>query len=155
MEIYIREATLADLDLILKLNKALFDHETMFNSEYNLDWTYSPGANDYFKQTIEGEKGIALVAVVEDKVIGYIALSIYSQSFLKQNPIAELDNMFVNDAYRGKGVGKKLVEEAKRQAKGKGAKKLKVEAAVQNEKAINLYRSCGFSDFDLILMQDL
>jgi ribosomal protein S18 acetylase RimI-like enzyme len=52
------------------------------------------------------------------------------------------------------GAGKKLIEEAKYMAREKGVKRIKVEAAVQNKKALTFYRSCGFEDFDLVLEMD-
>lgn len=151
----IREATIGDLEVILRLNKKLFDYETSFNTEYNLDWTYSDVGRNYFKKMIEDENEIALVAESEDKIVGYIVVSIYHHSFRKENPIAELDNMYIEEEFRGKGIGTQLVAEAKRQAKGKGATRLKVEAAAQNEKAISFYRACGFEEFDIILQMSL
>ncbi len=144
-----------DLEEILRLNKMLFDYETIFNDEYNLDWTYSEVGRGAFKKAIEGEKGIALVAEVDKKIIGYIAVSIYNLPFRKQNPIAELDNMFIEETYRRNGVGKRLMVEARKLAKEKGATRFKVEAAAQNEKAIHFYHACGFSDFDVTLQMEL
>lgn len=155
MNIDIRPAIIGDLESILKLNKALFDYETNFNTEYNLDWTYSEVGRSYFTRRIEEDKNIALVAEDNGEVVGYIVVTLYSQPFLKENPIAELENMFVDESYRGKGIGKRLVEKAKRLAKEKGAKRFKVEAAAQNEKAIKFYKSCGFEDFDVTLLQSL
>jgi hypothetical protein len=37
----IGKATKEDFEDVLRLNKALFDYETVFNTEYNLDWTHS------------------------------------------------------------------------------------------------------------------
>lgn len=155
MDIIIRSATINDLEKILVLNRALFEYETRFNTEYNLDWTYSETGKSYFKRKIEADKDIALVAEINKDVVGYVVVSTYSQPFFKENPIAELDNMFIEESYRGKGIGKKLVEEAKKLAKEKGAKRFKVGAAAQNEKAIKFYQSCGFKDFDVVLLQSL
>jgi ribosomal protein S18 acetylase RimI-like enzyme len=151
----IREATISDLEAILHLNKKLFDYETSFNTEYNLDWTFSDVGRNYFKKMIEDENEIALVAELEDKIVGYLVVSIYHHSFRKENPIAELDNMYIEEKFRGKGIGTQLVAEAKRKAKEKGARTLKVEAAAQNEKALSFYRACGFEDFDIILQMSL
>lgn len=153
MDFNIRQAIPDDFESILKLNKALFDNEEIFTKEYSLDWTYSDEGKNYLKKTIES--GLALVAEVNEKVVGYIAISIYSISFRKENPISELDNMFVEDKFRSKGIGKKLVEQAKGLAKDKGARRFKVEATAKNEKAIKFYKDCGFEDFDVILEMNL
>lgn len=155
MDVIIRPAAITDLQSILKLNKDLFDHETVFNTEYDLDWTYSEIGLDYFKKVIVDKDKIALVSEINGDVVGYIACSVYHKSFRITNPIAELDNMFVEDSHRGKGIGKKLVAQLMKLLKGMGAKRIKVEAAANNLRAIKFYRSCGFEDFDLILEQSL
>lgn len=153
MDFNIRTATSDDFESVLRLNKALFNNEEIFTKEYNPKWTYSEEGNNYIKKTIE--LGLVLVAVVNTKVVGYIAISIYNVSFRKENPISELDNMFVEDELRGKGIGKKLVEKARKLAKDKGAKRFRVEATAKNEKAIKFYKDCGFEVFDIILEMDL
>ena len=149
MEINVRQANTADLEDILRLNKALFDHETAFNQAYNLEWTYSDVGKSYFEKMINSQ--VALVAEVENKVIGYLVASVRTEDFRKENPIAELDNMFIDEQFRRHCVGKRLVDEMKSQLKKKGAKSVKVEAAFQNENAIKFYKSCGFDEFDLVL----
>jgi GNAT superfamily N-acetyltransferase len=104
---------------------------------------------------IEDEKEIALVADEGGKVVGYLVVTMYSHSFRRENPIAELENMFIEEPYRRQGIGKQLIAEAKKLAKEKGAKRLKVGAVAQNEKAISFYHSCGFEDFDLTLQMKL
>ena len=89
MEITIRKATIDDLAAILKFNKALFDYETVFNDEYNLDWTYSDTGQLYFKKRLENDATIALVAEVGGKAVGYILAFINTYSFRKVNPNAK------------------------------------------------------------------
>ena len=153
--VVIRKATVNDLNAILELNKKLFEYETAFNIEFNPEWSYSDSGQAYFKKVIEGDNGFALVAEVSGKVVGYVAVSIYNLSFRTKNPIAELDNVFIEEEFRRMGAGKKLIEKAKNLAREKGIKRIKVEAAVQNQKALAFYRSCGFKDFDLVLETDL
>ncbi len=153
MDTSIRKASIKDLEDILRLNKALFDSETVFNDEYNLNWTYSKFGRDYFERMINS--GIAIVAEIDKKVVGYLVASIHIFSFRKDNPIAELGNMYVEEKYRRHGIGKKLVNEMMQVAKEKGVKRVKVEAAFQNENAIKFYKSCGFEEFDIILQSRL
>lgn len=107
------------------------------------------------KKIIEDDTRIGLVAEIGNKVVGYIAVSIAHHPFRNTNPVAELDNMYIDEPYRQQGVGKMLIQEAKRFAKEKGATRLKVETAAQNEKAIAFYHSCGFADFDIVLEMSL
>lgn len=149
----VRQASIHDLERIQHLNKSLFEYETRFNTEYNLKWAHSEEGEQYFRKMIE--TGITLVAEVNSSVVGYIVVAVFHQSFRRENPIAELENMFIDTEYRRKGIGKKLVEEARKIAMERGAKRLKVEASMKNEQAINFYKECGFEDFDIILQMKL
>lgn len=147
----IRKAKSEDLDPILNLNKALFDYEMQFSDQYNLDWTYSETGKNYFRDRIQSESAIVLVAEENETIIGYIVCYINKYSFRRVNPIAELENMFIDEKYRREGVGKILIQEVKEEAKKKGVKRLKVEALAKNNKALKFYESQGFEDFEVIL----
>jgi ribosomal protein S18 acetylase RimI-like enzyme len=151
MEITIRKATPKDFESIQALNKALFDYETRFNDEYNLEWTYSEIGEKYFAHRLESTNTIAFVAEQNQETIGYILAFINTYPFRKNNPIAEIENMFIKDEKRKQGVGSKLMQAVKKEALRRGVKRLKVEAVAQNTNAINFYKKCGFTEFDLIL----
>ncbi len=53
-----------------------------------------------------------------EKLIGYVALHIHSPA------LAEVRSLIVDNGYRGKGVGKRLVEESQEEAKKLGVKQL-------------------------------
>lgn len=147
----VRTASTNDLEGILSLNKSLFDYETKFSSEYNLDWTYSDVGRRYFKSRLEGASSIVAVAVIDKKIVGYVLSFIATYPFRAENPIAEIENMFISPEYRGKGIGEKLIGEIKRQAKEKGVKRIKVAALANNDLAIRFYKKCGFKDFEAVL----
>lgn len=155
MNIVIRKATIEDLGSISKLNKELFEYEEKYGDEYNLDWTYSEGAQSYFKRRIESEKGIVLVAEVDGEVVGYMLSFIADYPYRLPATIVEIENTFVREEFRGKGLGKKFADETKKIAKEKGAKRLKVIAAFKNTRGIKFYHSIGLQDFDLILEMEI
>lgn len=71
--------------------------------------------------------------------------------FRSKNPIAEIENMYIDERFRGIGTGTKLMNELKRILKEKKVKRIKVEAVAQNYKAIEFYKKNGFGDFDVTL----
>lgn len=151
METSIRAANINDLTTIQELNKRLFEYESAFGNTYNLDWTFSDKGRNYFEDRINGERGIVLVSEINGKIIGYICGQIDSYSFRSINPICEIENMFVLEEFRQKGVGKGLVNAFTSLAKEKGVKRLKVGVISQNLKAIAFYRYLGLSDFEVFL----
>jgi putative acetyltransferase len=56
----------------------------------------------------------------------------------------ELGKMSVTPAYRGQGVGRRILEYAIAQARALGAKALYLESNARLANAVHLYESCGF-----------
>ena len=63
--------------------------------------------------------------------------------------------MFINDEYRGYGIGKKLVNSFKMYCKDNNIFNLKVTASFKNKNAIDFYKNNGFEEFDLTLTTNI
>ena len=63
---------------------------------------------------------------------------------------AEMFAVWVDPAFRRKGVGGQLVEFARNWSESRGARKLKVGVFEDNPAALKFYRSVGFADSGLI-----
>ncbi len=59
----------------------------------------------------------------------------------------ELRKMYLHSSYRGKGLGKLLVESALSKARQIGFKKMTLETASVLKEAISLYKSYGFTEY--------
>ena len=80
-----------------------------------------------------------LVARMEKKVVGFIStLNVFS------NETALLLQFAVLPEYRGKGIGKGLMNNILRLLKRNGYKKVCLRVDVKNKKAIKLYERIGF-----------
>lgn len=151
----IRKAVSSDFSQIQRLNKELFKFEEQFGHEYNLNWPYQEEGIKYFERIQSSDKAIVYVAEENSTIIGYIIAFVYTFSYRKTNPICEIENMFTEERYRNKGIGKSLIFEVRKEARKKNVKRLRVGAIVQNEKAINFYRNNGFKDVNLYLEEKL
>jgi GNAT superfamily N-acetyltransferase len=110
MEVIIRNATLNDLQKIQELNLKLFEKE---HKEYdpllNMDWTFSEAGTKYYQDRISKNDGCVLVAIIDDKIIGYLCGGLTEAENYRHLPIvAELENTFVLNEFRSKGIGKQL-----------------------------------------------
>jgi len=150
MTIKIRKATLKDLEEIKKLNQELFNYDFKFDKTLDLEW---PSKNkDYYKKRITGKDSITLIAEDEKKIVGYlIGVIVEGEGYRNIKKIAELENMFISENYRRKGIGKSLIINFINWAKGENVKKIKVVASAKNNCAIELYKKSGFSDHNLVL----
>jgi GNAT superfamily N-acetyltransferase len=155
----IRKAKDSDFGDLQRLNAELFKFEDSLNvfghkGSRNLSWPFTDYAVNYFHDAAVGQNNSqAFVAVSADQVIGYLIASLYTKNWMAQNPIAEIDNMFVISEFRHHGAGSKLVETFKDWAHAKGAKRLKVGALSENHPAMEFYKSLGFINIETFLEQ--
>ncbi len=63
---------------------------------------------------------------------------------LHPQPLAYLEDVFVDETFRGQGFGRKLIETAIQEAKKARCYKLVATARFSNTTAEKLYTSCGF-----------
>lgn len=148
-----RRATLGDLDAICRLSQLLFEHERQFTDEYDMGWSQGSAGRKFFTKMLRSRKAFVLLAMVEEKIVGYILVKFLTFSWRAFNPIVELTNLSVDPMFRGQGIGTKLVEKAVTIAKKRGAKRMSVEGLHDNVRALKFYKSQGFRAFsDTLLM---
>lgn len=101
------------------------------------------GARRFLRERISREESIVLLARASREPVGF--LQIYpSFSSVAMRPILVVNDLFVRPEARRRGVGFLLLEEAKRQARDRGAVRLTLSTQVTNETAQALYRANGW-----------
>ena len=153
-DIVIRKAILDDLETIQQLNYELFVLESNnFDDTLIVDWSLSDDGRQYFISSINND--ITLVAVVNNKIVGYIIGSLDTEGAYNNIKQAELNNMYVLEEYRSIGVGGRLFDELKKLFIENGMQEVKVVADCKNVKAVNFYKKNGFSESEITLKQKL
>lgn len=149
----IRKATINDLETIQDLNLMLFKKEQKeYDEKLNINWTFSEIGTNYYKAKINDSKSIALVAEEKDKIVGYLVGGLCkTYNYRNITLMSELENMFILDDYRSKGIGSELIQKFITWSKEQGAERAHVEASAQNDQAISCYRKNGFEDYTLDL----
>lgn len=84
--------------------------------------------------------GVYLVAVEDEKVIGY------SIGIIRFKDLGHIISIAVDKDYRGKGIGKKLLKETIENLAKMEVKRIRIEVRESNEIAINLYKKFGFME---------
>ena len=150
----IRRATLDDLDIICELNNQLFKLEKEnYDSTLVDNWPLTDEGKEYFKDLINNH--YVIVALLNDKVVGYLAGSIEEKGSYELVQYGEINNMLVTDECRGTGVGRKLIDNFKEYCKNQNINNIKVVASFKNKDAINFYYKNGFKEFDLTLTMSI
>ena len=149
-KIQIRQATLNDTEAIQKLNHELFKLEKKcFDSTLITDWPLSKDGKHYFEDLIKN--AYVIVATENDNIIAYLAGSISDKCSYSLLQYGEINNMYVDSRYRGKGIGKALVDNFKKYCAERNIRNLRVVASAKNKNAQEFYKKQGFSEFDITL----
>lgn len=86
----------------------------------------------------------------EGKTVGYAELS-YSFAPEVGGKSIFIEEIFLDEPYRGQGIGHKFLDFCVSLVKGE-TRRIRLEATRSNEKAIALYRSYGFEELDYMQM---
>lgn len=131
----IKLATLNELELLTEL----FDSYRMFyEQKSDLE-----EAKKFLMERMINEQSVAFIALDDVKPLGFVQLyPSFSSVSMKRSWI--LNDLFVNELARGKGVGERLMKTAIEFARETGAKGLLLETANDNAIAQRLYERIGF-----------
>ena len=90
------------------------------------------------------DPGEVIVPVLDSSVAGYISLH---QPFPlpSHQHVLEVNGLAVDPASQGRGIGRRLVEQARREAAERGATKLTLRVLSPNDTARRVYEACGFT----------
>ncbi|KPH10878.1 GNAT family N-acetyltransferase [Chryseobacterium sp. ERMR1:04] len=136
-----RKATIQDLAQLAEL----FDQYRIF---YHKESDIS-AAENFLKERIENKDSEIFVAENGGKLVGFVQLfPIFSSTRMKRYWL--LNDLYVNDNYRGKGYSKELIEEAKQLAKSTEACGVLLETGKSNDIGNQLYPACGFELYDSV-----
>ena len=107
---------------------------------------------DYFKNVIKNQDNI-LLCYEEYKILkGYIYLKLTTADNKKGYLI---DGLYVEETYRDNGIASKLIESALDMLKDNNVDFIDINVLAQNQKAINLYKKFGFSEFKINYRKNL
>ena len=136
----IRPATITDVPLLLKLIRELAEYERQPNAVVIEEETL---IKDGFGSQ---PKFHALIAEWGGTAIGY-ALFFGFYSSWKGSGLF-LEDLFVREAFRGRGIGRALLCEVARVARQEGSVGIRWEVLDWNESAIKFYKSLGAEFLD-------
>jgi ribosomal protein S18 acetylase RimI-like enzyme len=145
--ITVRAATPADLPALGRLGALLVKTHHDFDAQRFLD-AAPETAQRYgsFLGSQLGTKDVAvLVAEEGGAVVGYAYGGVEGYDYMAlRGPAGALYDIIVDPAHRGRGAGRKLLEAVLAFLKQRGAPRVVLSTAEQNEAAQHLFASAGF-----------
>ena len=137
MTITIRRIATSDKERWLDLFKQyiVFYKSSLTDEQFELDW-----------QRLHSDFNInGLVAELDGQVVG-LAHYIFRPSTWDKNDFCYLEDLFVDPAIRGKGVGRALIDALHKIAIQQGSRRLYWTTAPDNETARKLYDKVAITD---------
>lgn len=101
-----------------------------------------PWSEQGFLDALQSGHALFLAAQQGEELVGYCG------AYLSFDE-GEITNVAVREDCRGKGIGRKLLEELQSRTRAQGVRTLILEVRVSNREAIRLYGHCGFRDCGL------
>jgi GNAT superfamily N-acetyltransferase len=152
----LREAIVADIPRILRLNNLMCEEEHHRYDPLILpNFATTKAGRAYFKGQLTGKDRLLIVLASDDEIIGYLSASIRANENYRQKcKLAELNDMVVDKKYRKRGVGKSLFAYFQAWAKSRKAKRLRVVASSGNKDGLAFYKKSGFAPISTVLERE-
>lgn len=113
---------------------------------------------DYMFASCAETQGKVFVAEVDNQIVGFVSLWVKVKSEALDEEPAEyafISDLVVLPAYRGRGLGRALLQKAEEYALLQGATTLKLEVLARNTVATEVYKNHGFHKYQILLVKSL
>lgn len=133
----------ADWDTVNRLSVQIHDLHAIWRPDiyFHCD---EPYPKEKFLKDIENR--MLYVAKIQGLTVGYVLLSIQCKDGpgTVEKKLLRLDSICVDEALRGKGIGKAIVADVRALAKAFGCRELLLGVHPENDVAVAFYQKCGF-----------
>ncbi len=133
MSLSVRNASIEDFDDVYPLFEQLWPNKA-------LNWAE---LHKVFERAVISETDELFCAVLEEEIIGFCAYAIVNNLW-QEGYISYIYAMVIDQRFRGKGFGTRLITEAIDRSKAQGMKRVELDSGFQREKAHEFYIKLGF-----------
>lgn len=150
----ITKATKDDIPLITAFGKRLIQlHRDFDPSYYTYDEVgFTPDFSTWLDNQIITPSSIVLVAKEDGQVVGFLSGFIkFLFPWFTIKKVGHISFMFIDEAYRRKGVGNQLLQFMKLWFKEQGLSFVELYVNEKNANGLSFWKSMGFGDFQKFL----
>lgn len=150
--ITIRKAALADIETLLQFEQGVIAAERPF------DPTLKKGKTNYYdlEELINSPSAELVVVELDQKIVacGYAKIK-EAKPYLDHKQYSYLGFMYVDPAYRGKGIVDKIIGALKQWTISKNLTELRLQVYYENTSAIKAYEKAGLTKHMIEMRMDL
>jgi ribosomal protein S18 acetylase RimI-like enzyme len=157
-EVRIRTALLADREAAVGLIQALNVHEAALTDDRLVSRKAAEAYYATLTERIARHDGRLLLAEADGRVVGMLGLVVQDDQVFVREEVRQhghVCDLVVDEAWRGRGIGRRLLAEAERCVRAKGLKRLFIGVLAGNDGAERLYREVGFAAYLTTMMKPL
>jgi GNAT superfamily N-acetyltransferase len=132
------EVVLASFEHLEQVSKLFDQYRVFYKQSSNIE-----AAKAFLQQRFQKNDSTVLVAFDNDLIVGFTQLY-PSFSSVSMKPVWILNDLFVEEAHRKKGVAKSLISAAENFARKTGAVRIILATQTSNTAAQSLYESLGY-----------
>jgi ribosomal protein S18 acetylase RimI-like enzyme len=125
---------------IIKAKELIIEYIKWLNQDLSLQNIDDELMN--FPQKYKEPDGAFIIAKDNDNIVGCVGIKKLDES------VCEMKRLFVNDKYKGKGIGKKLVKIIIKEAKSKNYKKMRLDTLRTMKNALKIYYKNNFYEIE-------
>ena len=148
LEAVIRKAQTEDFEGAFALVLELREH---FGNDEQID---KEGVRAIFERFLDHQDHYAYVAEAGGDIVGMMSMSV-GVSLYEHRPYAVIDELIISSEFRGRGLGKRLLDEAFARAVERGCCEVCLDTKATNEGALRFYRAYGFDREGIMLEKEL
>ena len=142
---HIKTLTWDNIGIIRRLWEALNAHHLSHSTHFTHHFS-TFRFEDRVEALKKRDQFIAYVAECNHKRIGYCIATVDDRA-------GEIDSLFLDAAYRGKGYGKALMELALKWLEDQHCETIRVSIAEGNERVLDFYRRFGFAERFVVMQR--
>ena len=101
-----------------------------------------------------GDPAHLVLVAEEDRVVGFVNANFRPQLH-HLAPVGTIDELVVDEGFRGRRIGEQLVEAVLEEARRRGADVVEVTTHERRERARRFYKRCGFEATSIKLVHPL
>ncbi|MET0428668.1 MAG: GNAT family N-acetyltransferase [Microvirga sp.] len=156
--ISLRAAVPSDREAVVEFIHQLNVFETALTGDRRVDYGAARSYYGELQQRISRNGGRIVLALAERQVVAAMGFSLDEDAAYIVDEVRRhgtVTDLVVAEAWRGRGVGRLLLQEAERLTRAAGYKRLLIGALAANARARRIYEDFGFEPYVSILTKDL
>ena len=156
--ITLRTAFPGDRETVVDLIQILNRVEAALTGDRKRERSAASAYYDELMQRLSNRSGRIILAEAEGIAIAAMGFSIDEDAAYVTDDVRRhgtVTDLVVREEWRGRGVGRMLLEEAERLTRRAGCIRLTIAALSANEAAEGMYRTFGFKPYVSILVKEL